>query len=453
MSERTSDWTATGIAAAVARGDRRARDVVAEAFDRIERLDGRVGAFRALRQAEALAEADALDGRDDLAALPLAGVPIAIKDNVAVAGMSLRDGTTATPSGPMGADHEVVRRLRAAGAVVVGVTNVPELSIWPMTDGPFGTARNPWDLSRTPGGSSGGSAAAVAAGMVPLALGNDGLGSIRIPAACCGLVGIKPGRGVVPTGLGHNGNTWFDMAENGPLATTAADAALGLAVMAGQDTLAAPTTATGVRVAVSTRSPVPGSRIDPQWPGALQRAADALRGCGHRVESADPAYPFAAVRGAATRWFAGAAKDLDHVRKADLQRRTRVHITIGQAAERLGLLRDSDVERWHERCRTFFSRYDVLATPTLSQRPPEAKEWHRRGWLANYWAASQYAPYPGPWNLAGYPAIAVPAGFDAGGLPLSVQLVAREGQEALLLSLAAQLEQAMPWRTTAPLGG
>src|SRR5262249_1267507 len=148
--------------------------------------------------------------------------PLAVKDNTAVAGETARSGSAATPEEPAAADHEVVRRLHAAGAVVVGLSSMPELGLFPMADSVYGTVRNPWCPERTPGGSSGGAAVAVAAGMVPLAQGNDGLGSIRIPAACCGLIGLKPGTGQVPPPFGER-EAWFGLAENGPLATTVAD--------------------------------------------------------------------------------------------------------------------------------------------------------------------------------------------------------------------------------------
>jgi amidase len=178
----------------------------------------------------------AVDARPDRPGLALAGVPVAVKDNIAVTGEPMRVGSRASPAGPQACDHPVVARLRAAGAVVVGVTRMPELALWPFTDGAFGMARNPWDVSRTCGGSSGGSAAAVAAALVPLAHGNDALGSIRGPAAACGLVGVKPGFGLVPAGPGAD--VWCSMGENGPIATTVADAALGLSVMADDPALA-----------------------------------------------------------------------------------------------------------------------------------------------------------------------------------------------------------------------
>ncbi|MCT7356043.1 amidase, partial [Streptomyces sp. 15-116A] len=250
--------TAVEIAAAVREKRVTPREVVAEHLARIERLDGHVGAFRAVRTEAALAEADEVAARDDLAELPLAGVPVAVKDNLAVRGESTRVGSAATPDTPAGADHETVARLRAAGAVVVGLTNVPELCVFGTTEGVHGTARNPWDLTRSAGGSSGGSAAAVAAGMVPIALGNDGMGSLRIPAANCGLVTIKPGLGVIPAGVSDG--DWFGMSENGPLATTVEDARLMFTVLAGGEPAGREGPATR-RVAVSLRSPLAGVAV------------------------------------------------------------------------------------------------------------------------------------------------------------------------------------------------
>jgi amidase len=225
-----------------------------------------------VRGQAALAEAAAVDARPDRPGLALAGVPVAVKDNIAVTGEPMRVGSQASLAGPRTRDHLVVARLRAAGAVVVGVTRMPELAVWAFTDGRFGMARNPWDLSRTCGGSSGGSAAAVAAALVPLAHGNDGLGSIRVPAAACGLVGVKPGFGVVPAGPGAD--VWCSMGENGPIATTVADAALGLSVMAGNPALArVDRPPGGVRIALVTGAPVPGSRVNRHWAGAARDVA------------------------------------------------------------------------------------------------------------------------------------------------------------------------------------
>src|SRR5215468_10836483 len=250
----TSVWvgsTAREIARAVRRGDTSAGQVVAAHLDHIKARGGGVNAFRVVRVAEALAEADAVDAQEELKNLPLAGVPIAVKENTAVAGLATWNGSDAAKSPVAETDHEVVRRLRGAGAIVVATSRMPEMGIWPFTDDQTAVTRNPWRSDRTPGGSSGGSAAAVSAGLVPIAHGNDGLGSVRIPAAACGLVGVKPGRGVVPSQLGAT--DWYGLAEHGILATTVADATVGLAVLAGwaPPQLVEPQP---LRVAVSLRS-------------------------------------------------------------------------------------------------------------------------------------------------------------------------------------------------------
>ena len=197
-----------------------ARELVELCLRRIEALNPRLNAFRTTLAEVALAEADAMAGRDGL----LAGVPVAIKDDIAVRGQPTTRGSRSFGP-PAPADAEAVRRLRAEGAILIGITNVPELTIWPWTiTEANGTTRNPWDVSRTPGGSSGGSAAAVAAGMVPCATGSDGGGSIRIPASCCGLVGMKPTRGRVSTQPAREG--WLGLSVFGALARTVRDSAL-----------------------------------------------------------------------------------------------------------------------------------------------------------------------------------------------------------------------------------
>src|SRR6478672_6154954 len=222
---------ATEIARLVRSGEVTAVSVVQAHLDHIEAVDARIGAFRVLRREAALAEAHAIDTALTRFALPR--VPIAVKDNVAVAGEVCTDGSLAGNDVPATRDHPVVARLRKAGAIVVGITRVPELCLYGTTDGPGTVSRNPWDTALSPGGSSGGSAAAVAAGQVPLAHGNDGMGSLRVPAAACGLVTLKPGRGVVPADIGFD--DWSGMAENGALATTVADLAVAHAVLAGEE--------------------------------------------------------------------------------------------------------------------------------------------------------------------------------------------------------------------------
>ncbi|MCZ4604772.1 amidase family protein [Streptomyces sp. Lzd4kr] len=439
--------TATEIAAAVREKRAIPREVVAEHLARIERLDGGIGAFRVVRAEAALAEADEVGSRGDLAELPLAGVPVAVKDNLAVRGESKRVGSAATPDTPSAEDHVTVARLRAAGAVVVGLTNVPELCVFGTTEGVHGTARNPWDTSRTAGGSSGGSAAAVAAGMVPIALGNDGMGSLRIPAANCGLVTIKPGTGVVPAGVSDG--DWFGMSENGPLATTVEDARLMLSVLADTEVVRPDTPGT-YRIAVSLRSPIAGVAVSKPYANAAREAAGLLIKAGHQVRRADPPYPMSLGVTSLTHWTAGTAVDAQGLDARRLTRRTRVHAAVGKRfvdRARAGASR----EELRRRLEPFFDEYDVLLTPALARRSPRSEPWHERGWLRNIMANTNYSPLTPPWNLTGWPAMAVPLGTLPSGAPTAVQLVGRPGSEAELLALAERMEELRPWRRTAPL--
>ncbi|MEB3071945.1 amidase [[Mycobacterium] vasticus] len=443
------EQTATAIAAAVHSGTLTARTAVEQALHRIEQTQPAFNAWQVIRHEAALAEADAIDARDDRRSLPLAGVPIAIKDNIAVAGEPMREGSPASNAAPQPTDHEVVRRLRAAGAVVVGLTRVPELCIWGATDSAFGVTRNPWNPQRTPGGSSGGSAAAVASGAVPVAHGNDGMGSIRIPAACCGLVGLKPGHGVVPVGAPHSG--WGGMSENGPIATTVDDAALMFSVMADDPDAATVIQPTALRIAVSTSAPSLATPVARAWAEAVHRTGDLLRG-RHLVRSATPRYPANLMTTTALAlWTAGAAADAHASTEVTLlERRNRVHVRIGDAVEKRGLANPTGREVWRRRAFDFFADTDVLITPTLAQPPIKSRRWGERGWLTSLIANARYAPFAAPWNIIGWPAMNVPAGLDAHGQPVCVQLVGRPGSERTLLGLAATIEQVRPWPRTAP---
>jgi amidase len=454
MTEHTGTLVgcdAREIASLVHTGKSTPLDVVDAHLEQIARLDSRVGAFQVVRADRARTEAEALGRRDDLAELPLAGVPVAIKDTIAVAGEPLRTGSLATSPEPSVEDHELVRRLRAAGAIVVGKTCVPELCAWPWTDSAFGISRSPWNLDRTPGGSSGGSAAAVAAAMVPLAHGSDGGGSIRIPAACCGLVGIKPGSGVVVGTPGRTG--WNGLSSNGPLATTVDDLALMLAVLADHPDLGeVRPPEQGLRVAVSVVPPLGSKTIDPAYAMAAHETGRLLTDAGHRVTTADPPYEPKTLYGLGVRALVGMAEDADQLDWRRLERRSRTAVVFGRVARRLGLVRDTDRDRWRARAGEFFEDFDLLVTPTLAATPIVAEGWSRRSWLANS-RVGPYAPFTGVWNLAGYPALALPAGTHPDGMPLSVQLVAPEGHEARVLAIAKQLEQLRPWPRHAPLAG
>src|SRR5215204_4912768 len=272
---------ATEIARLVRSGEVTAVDVVRAHLDHIDRVDARVGAFRVLRREAALAEAHAIDTALTRFALPLAGVPIAVKDNVDVAGEVCTDGSPACRNEPAERDHPVVARLRKAGAIVVGITRAPELCLYAATDGPGAVSRNPWDTARSPAGSSGGSAAAVASGSVPLAHGNDGMGSLRLPAAACGLVTLKPGTGVVPADIGAD--SWSGMAVNGALATTVADLAVAHAVLAGEEPSEPQAPGRPLRIVLATRSPVPGVRADAATRAAVDAVVARLTAAGHTV--------------------------------------------------------------------------------------------------------------------------------------------------------------------------
>ena len=447
MSDGTS-WvgaTAKQISRAVRRGDVSATQVVADTLEEIAIADPSLDAFRVVRAGEAITEAEKVDDQEDLANLPLAGVPVAVKENTAVAGLPTWSGSAAARQPVAEVDHEVVRRLRGAGAIVVGVTKMPEMGLWAVTDDEDGPTRNPWDRDRTPGGSSGGAAAAVAAGLVPIAQCNDGLGSIRIPAACCGLVGLKPGRGVIPAELGVN--DWFGLVENGVLTTTVADSVLGFSVLAGRGPvkLVEPPK---LRVGVATRSPVVGIRPDEPNLSAVATAAKLLVQAGHDTVTATPKYPTSlGVRVTAT-WFASAYQESAGLDVSRLQPRTRRHIALGKWAMRSGLVKQSHRDAWRAAAIKFFADndLDLLLTPALAAAPPPAERYSSGSWRHNMAVSMRYAPYAAPWNVAGLPAIVVPVGVRPDGLPLGVQLVGPPDSELLLLAVAGQFEVLNPWQ-------
>jgi len=436
--------TAVEIARGVRAGDLDPVQVTEEALARIAAADGVVGAFRRVRAAEARAEAAALAARPDLADLPLAGVPVAVKDVTDITGEYAAWGSAAGPRTPATEDGLIAARLRAAGAVIVGLTRVPELCIFPVSDDPSGVARNPHNPTFTAGGSSGGSAAAVAAGLVPVAHGTDGLGSIRLPAAMCGIVGLKPGRDVIK----DKEAGWFGLSAHGPLATTTADTALLLSVLADRPEWTDIAEPAAQRVAVSTQVPFTRAPLPRALGAAVDQAATLLRTAGHTVVPAAPAYPLRALGGIVARWFAGPAEQaIGSFDLSRLQPRTRTHVRIGRRAARL--VNDRAQLEWQAEAERFFGAHDVLVTPTLATLPLKAQRWHRKPWLANALPSSRVASFTGPWNLAGYPAMSVPIYREpVHGLAMCVQLVASPGGEAVLLGLAGQLEKANPWPRT-----
>lgn len=438
---------ASAMAASVRDGSLAPTETVGIALDRIAAGNRKTNAFVVVRSAKARAEALALEQRSDLDVLPLAGVPIAIEHNIAVEGESTLAGSAATDTAAAATDHPVVRRLRAAGAVVVGLTAVSELGLWSTTESEDRISRNPWNSARSTGGSSGGAAAAVAAGLVPVAYGNDGLGSLRIPAACCGVFGIKPGRHTVPAEAGVD--SWSGMVEKGVLATTVGDAALALSVLAARPDLAELDPPGRLRIGLAVAPPSRLFRVDRHWTTAARTAASAAVAAGHLVESTTLPYGESIIS-VGLRWLAFAAREaVTLVRPEGLQPRTRRHLALGRLIQRLRLIRPAQVDRVEARLLEFFERYDVVITPTLAAPPPRARAWHTLGWLANVVTSARYSPFTPLWNMVGWPAASIPMGMHPGSkTPVAAQLAAPPGGESTLLRLSAQLESIHPWKRT-----
>jgi amidase len=427
--------TVNEIVRDVRSGSRTALQVAEASLAAIRERDRRIGAFVAVDEAAVRRDAGAVDAHPRRADLPLAGVPVAVKDNFDVAGMPSRRGSLASTSLAAAKDDLVIARLRASGAVVVGKTQMPELAIWPWTESPFGVTRNPRDLARNAGGSTGGGAAAVAAGMAAIAVGTDGGGSIRVPSANVGLVGLKPAPGTLP--LPADAAThWYGLTATGLIARTVEDVEMALAAITGE----APTGPTGARrLAVSLRSPTPLGRPDPAARAGLDAAARLLLESGLELERTDPPYPRDLIARWGERWLAGIAEDVGELGldPAALEPRTRAALRRGRRIERQGGPTDDAMDRWREAAARFFETVDVLVTPTIARPAPPAGASLRRGFLHAYLDAGRRTPYTEAWNLAGYPAVTVPLGFGHGGA-LSAQIIAPRLER--VLEVARRLE-------------
>jgi amidase len=457
------------LAALVRSGAISARELVDASLERIDELQPRVNAFVDVDHDGARAAADAI-GRDD--ERPFAGVPIAIKNNRAVKGLRLTSGAQLMGDYAPRHDHNVTRRLRAAGFVVVGTTALPEWGILPVTEGRrLGPTRNPWDLDRTPGGSSGGSAAAVAAGMVPVAHGNDGGGSLRIPAACCGLVGLKPQRGRIS--LAPDAGEQF-LVQDGVLTRTVRETALLLDVLAGPepgDASWAPpppepferTAARGLeprpalRIGVTTRMPLLEADLHPHCERAARDAAALLSGLGHDVEEVAPPWHQPGLLALFTHAFgpaicssiAAAGMLAGHEPRAqDMEPlswelwQTSKAIDAVQAA-----LAGYQLQAFARTITRWAAPYDALLTPALAQPPLLIGTLDPCGPdpAGTFERSGRFTPYTAISNVTGSPAISLPLYESAEGLPLAVQLIGRPAQEGALLALAAQIEAAAPW--------
>lgn len=454
------------LAQMVRSGEISARELVEVSLGRIEELNPRINAFVEVDGERALATAAEMAPGD---CRPFAGVPIAIKDNRPVDGLRWSFGSTLMAKHRAVYDHSLVRRLREAGFVIVGTTTMPEYGILPTSEAHiFGPTRNPWDLDRTPGGSSGGSAAAVAAGMLPVAHGNDGGGSIRIPAACCGLVGLKPQRGRISSApeLGDS-----LLVADGVLTRTVADTAAILDVLAGYEvgdtTWAPPPTepfaaATArapesLRIAYTTLPPVPEAVVDPACAQAVADAVELLRGLGHEVEEVDPPWRVEGL----SELFGGVFSihiALSIAFSASVAGREpssgemeplswAIFSRVGELGAVEGLAITTQLQAFARGLISFLAPYDALLTPALAERPLplgtlDSAADHP---MEAFTRSGLFTPFTPVFNATGQPGISLPLFQGEDGLPLAIQIVGRPAEEARLLALSAQIEQAHPW--------
>jgi amidase len=463
--------SATELAELVRSGECSAVSLVEESLRRIDELEPTINAFTHVARESALAAAGEIEPGDPR---PFAGVPIAIKDNRAVDGMPLTMCSELYGDFVPHHDSFVVRRIRDAGFVIVGKTTLPEMGILPTTESRrFGPTNNPWGLERTPGGSSGGSAAAVAAGMVPIAHGNDGGGSIRIPASCCGLVGLKPARGRVSVGP-ESGQSF--LVGDGVLTRTVLDTAHVLDVLAGYEpgdsTWAPPAprrygelaleSPGRLRIGLALNLPLEGAKLDPVCEAAARDAARELESLGHHVEEITPPWSDLGLLPDFTRAFgpqvsmstqAGGQLAGREPTEADVEPLTWLLWEYARKESTLSML--SSLGRLEAAARSIVSSlapWDAVLTPALALRPVPIGEINGLGpdpW-ERYRRSGFFTPFTAIVNVTGQPAIALPLYHGEDGLPTSVQLIGRPASEEVLLRLATQLEQALPWRDRRP---
>jgi amidase len=434
-------------------------------LERIERLDPQLNSFRKVFAERALLEAEQAEARikggDER---PLLGVPIAVKDETDIAGEVKTFGTDAFTE-PATADSEIVRRLREAGAIIIGLTLLPELAICGFTESAtYGVTRNPWNPQRSPAGSSGGSAAAVAAGLAPIASAGDGGGSIRLPAASCGLFGLKPQRGRVS--LAPALEYWNGLAVMGCLSRNVIDTALWLDIVSGgsQEPGAPPPpqrsfvesaqTAPGkLRVAWSNLAPraVAPPIVDDVVKKAVVDTAELLGSLGHEVGQQDPDWGNVG-NNITARFLRGVSDSVAEVPHPErLERRTRGFGRLGKVLpeglfQRALAAREADAARINR----IFDTHDVLITPVMGGTALPVRRWEGRGALHTVLGMSRFYPFCIPWNHLGNPAMSIPTGFADDGMPLAVQIIGRPNDEATLLSLAAQIEAERPWADARP---
>ena len=490
--ENYTEFDAMGLAELVRSGQVTPLELVETAVARIEQTNPAINAVvhKMYNQARTLAQGDLPDG-------PFRGVPFLLKDLLAdYAGVPTTSGSRFLRNYVPTEDTELVKRMKAAGLIVLGKTNTPEMGVPPYTEPVlFGPTRNPWDLSRSPGGSSGGSAAAVAARMVPMAGGGDGGGSLRIPASCCGIFGLKPTRGRVPTGP-KRGELWEGFVVEHVLTRSVRDSAAMLDAVAGPD-VGAPYVAPPpvrpygdevgrppgrLRIAFTTK-PLMGTSVHPDCVAGVHATVKLLDELGHTVEEAAPAIDrdkmnlaFAVMLAGQT---AAGIQDLERLTGRALRRSEfepvtwALYLLGGAISAREYALASGALQVMGRRVAALFQEYDVLLTPTIAQPPApigslQPSNTERRmlemagalhsggllkaGKMLETLAdtAYEYIPYTIPFNLTGQPAMSVPLHWNDAGLPIGMQFAGRFGDEATLFRLAGQLEQARPWGARRP---
>jgi aspartyl-tRNA(Asn)/glutamyl-tRNA(Gln) amidotransferase subunit A len=469
-----ADLTASELITAYRVRDLSPVEVVAAVLDRVQQRDAEVNAFCLLDADSARAaarESEARWLRGEPVGL-LDGVPVSVKDILLTRGWpTLRGSRTVDPAGPWPVDGPHVARVREHGGVLFGKTTTPELGWKGVTDNPLtGVTRNPWDPTRTAGGSSGGSAAAVALGMGPLSLGTDGGGSVRIPAGFTGTTAHKPTYGRVPH---HPASPFGTLAHVGPMARSAADAALLLDVVSGADTrdpwALAPTgsalaalgdTVAGLRIAVS---PTLGYvDVDPEVAAAFAAAVEVFAGLGAHVEEADPGFgdPVTAFE---VLWFSGAAKSIEHLGSAQRALMDPGLVEISEQGARATAVEYLTAMAVRNELGTrmgeFHARYDLLLTPTLPIPAFEAGVEVPAGWPRERWTS--WTPFTYPFNMTQQPAASVPCGFatprSAGGahtgtpgLPVGLQIVGPRHADNRVLAAAHAFQQATDWHLRVP---
>ncbi|MDQ6750457.1 MAG: amidase [Actinomycetota bacterium] len=460
----------TELAVLLRTGELSSRELVEASLARIEALNGRLNAFIATDAERALAAAEDVRPGDER---PFAGVPLAIKDLTPVNGLPLTFGSSFFGDYTPTYDSHVVRRFREAGFIPVGMTNMPEMGITPVSEPRrYGPTRNPWATDRTPGGSSGGSAAAVASGMVPIAHSTDGGGSTRIPAACCGLVGLKPARGRIS--LGPDAGEHFTTVS-GCLTRTVKDTAAALDVLAGYelgDATWAPPPAErfaasaarepgNLRIAFTLTPPITAS-VDAECATAVHHAAMLLDDLGHDVEEIEPPWAIPELLRLFTVSFgasialvialagrlAGREPAPEDVEPLSWELFTRA----AQVTSMQHLAAVTQLQAFARGLIGFLAPYDALLMPSLAQRPVAIGEIDSCSDdpMADFARAARFTPFTAVANITGLPAISLPFAHGRDGLPTGIALLGRPADEGSLLSLATQIEAARPWADRRP---